>query len=486
MFTARLWKKWHGRPLHAVSEGQKQCNMEKPRPQCLFPHLEQKAQPEPQEQRAGGRSRLSRSQPSLRCTMPDSEETLDPFSKWTVTEERRTSRPLLRKQRLSKSLSAAAVLSQGKPRPAADAHVHHAEGADGSLHGEGVADATSRRPSKEAYGGYAAFKARFDKQYAQQQRISCLALNRRQRVVAETLQAARDSWEPDNRLAAAAAAEAEEIARLFRTPAAQMASCSDLARPRVMESSEEPEAPQDVRSWAEQQARVRALAEPRPLPQQPEPPPAPSRSAAEQQRHCAELSQPRAGPLEPLPGTASWREELASRAAAMVPEEVQAARALLASMRSRPRSAPRRRPSSAQAAKPDEAVSEQLAELKSMVEEVLWVVLLQVRSSSGLGAALEERLGSLLTAQVGPALRPVAKRLLGPGEGLPRRLRAEFPKLARHLGFRESEDPEPLPTLWQQEEVSVHLAKVRESRDELLSMDLTKDAILRLADLKVR
>lgn len=34
--------------------------MEKPRLQCLFPHLEQK------EQRAGGRSRLSRSQPSLR------------------------------------------------------------------------------------------------------------------------------------------------------------------------------------------------------------------------------------------------------------------------------------------------------------------------------------------------------------------------------------------------------------------------------------
>ena len=101
--------------------------------------------------------------------------------------------------------------------------------------------------------------------------------------------------------------------------------------------------------------------------------------------------------------------------------------------------------------------------------------------------------------------------------------RARFPKLARHLGFRESEerhsiladsaalqlcgdhvsvylsercreDPEPLPTLWQQEalnqstavtrlrvntasdrqEVSLHLAKVRESRDELLSMDLTK------------
>jgi len=368
------------------------------------------------------------------------------------------------------------------------------------MQGESATDTTSRRPSKETDGGYAAFKARFDKQYAQQQRISCLALNRRQRVVAETLQA-RDSWEPDNRLAAAAAAEAEEIARLFRTPAAQMASCSNLARPRVMESPEEPEeAPQDVRSWAEQQARVRALAEPRPLPQRPEPPPAPLRSAAEQQRHCAELAQPRAV-TEPLPGsTAAWREELASRAAAMVPEEVQAARALLASMRSRPRSAQRRRPSSAQAAKPDEAVSEQLAELKSMVEEVLWVVLLQVRSCpkpqnftgtgpvpSGLGAvALEERLGSLLTAQVGPALRPVAKRLLGPGEGLPRRLRAEFPKLARHLGFRESEDPEPLPTWWQQEEVSVHLAKVRESRDELLSMDLTKDAILRLADLKVR
>ncbi|CAE7527196.1 unnamed protein product [Symbiodinium natans] len=445
--------------------------------------------------------------------MPASDEALDPFSKWTVGNSGLYFTAVLAVLVASRRSDANPGMFCGNRRFRSRSPPRRCCARPGRGLQQAVPKApqetkeaclaparVQRRSSKDVApdGGYAAFKARFEKEYAQQQRASCLALSRRQRMVAETLQAVRDSWEPDSRLAAAAAAEAEEVARLFRTPAAQRASCCDLARPRVLEPTDEPEAPHDVpRSWAEQQAHARALAEPRPLPQQPEPAPVPSRSVSEQQRHCAELAQPKPRAFtESLPGSsAAWREELASRAAAMVPEEVQAARSLLATMRSRPRSAAKKRPASA--AKADEAVGEQLAELKAMVEEVLWVVLLQVRSCpkpqsctgtapSGLGAtALEERLGSLLTAQVGPALRPVAKRLLGPGQGLPRRLRAEFPKLARHLGFRESEDPEPLPTLWQQEEVSLHLAKVRESRDELLSMDLTKDAILRLADLKL-
>ncbi|CAJ1425229.1 unnamed protein product [Effrenium voratum] len=314
-----------------------------------------------------------------------------------------------------------------------------------------------------------------------------MAVSRRQRKVAETLQDSRDLFlYPDSRLAAAAAAEAEELARLFRTPKEQRASCSSLAQPRALPEAELPQEPQSIpRSWAEQQAYLRELAEPR----QPElellPERRCDRSLAEQQRRCAELAQPRI--QRGTDDVAAWRDELAFKAAALVPEEVQAARDLLEKMRCRPRSAKKVREAKA----PAPEVEEQLKELKAAVEEILWVALLQVRScpkpqTAAAAGSVEERLGALLISSVGPALRPVARRLLGPGQGLARRLRTEFPKLARHLCFREAEDLEPPQSSWQEEEVSLHLAKARECRDSLLAMDLIKDAVARLGDLEPR
>lgn len=320
-------------------------------------------------------------------------------------------------------------------------------------------------------------------------------------------------FDPSEGLAEAAAAVEAEAQSALRHRDDQIASCSSLAQPRPMpEVPRGPELPCAQRSWFEQQARAKELAEPRPV-LQPEPwelaTPAQGavRSASEQQRCCAALAQPKApSPGEEPPRTvAAWREELVGRASALVPAEVQAAQHLLDRMRARPRSAQRRvvraqsTPKEADGAEVafEEGVSESVAELRSVVEEVLWVALLQIRSCpkgpGGGGSAtcnaalltsnLEERLGNLLISTVGPSLRPVARRLLGPGQNLVRRIRAEFPKLARHLGFRDSEEMEPISTAWKAEELQVSLVSVRESRDALLAMDLTKDALTRLGEL---
>lgn len=122
--------------------------------------------------------------------------------------------------------------------------------------------------------------------------------------MAEAL-ACNSVWEP--RLAKAAEAEAEELARLLRTASEQRASCAQLARPRDAPCEEPPllPGPGPVRSWSEQRARACALAEPRRLltadGQANERPLA--RTAAEQQRNAAVLAQPR------MPKT-DWMEEL--------------------------------------------------------------------------------------------------------------------------------------------------------------------------------
>eukprot|EP00930_Biecheleria_cincta_P072093 TRINITY_DN59540_c0_g1_i1.p1 TRINITY_DN59540_c0_g1~~TRINITY_DN59540_c0_g1_i1.p1 ORF type:complete len:461 (+),score=107.97 TRINITY_DN59540_c0_g1_i1:141-1523(+) len=446
------------------------------------------------------------------------------FSKWTVNEEKRKTRP---PRRLSASSSAAALLqsqSAGSHRGGAargrtgllsncgSTCVSRGSTADSHASSTDLPDALAIEDgsvtSTKSDAGYATFKARFAKEYAQQQRVNNLAVNRRQKLVARTLEVMHD-FDPTAGLAGAAAALEAEAQSSLRHRDEQVASCSSLAQPRLMpEVPKEPEVHCAHRSWSEQQARAKELAEPRPL-LQPEPwetaTPAHGtvRSASEQQRWCAALAQPKAPPAgeEPPRTVAAWREELVARASVLVPAEVQAAQHLLDRMRSRPRSAQRRvvraqctsKAEGAEAAG-EEGVSETLAELRSVVEEVLWVALLQVRScpkgpSSGVTgnmapqtSNLEERLGSLLISTVGPALRPVARRVLGPGQNLARRIRSEFPKLARHLGFRDSEDMEPVPTAWKAEELQVSLASVRESRDTLLAMDLTKDALVRLGE----
>lgn len=413
---------------------------------------------------------------------------LDPLDSlgpgWTVTEPPRRGS---RSRRPSKSAS---LLQQAA---AANLKAQRAPSDPGAVpRSQDTSD--SQTPED---GGYSAFKARFLKEYRQQERVESMAICRRQRKVFETLQANHEVWEP--RLARAARAEAEDFFRRMRTASDQQASCALLARRRPSspgyKEAEAEELVAPARSWAEQQARASELAEPRAARREEEtsrPEPL-RRSAAEQQRHMAVLARPKMPKtewmeeMESTEGRSLWKEELMARAAALVPEEVQAARFILEKMRSRPRSAKHREApaASAGAAAPTAEVEqvEQAEQLKSAVEEVLWVALLQVRSCPKPGgAALEERLGSLLISKIGPALRPVARRLLAPGHSLPRRLRAEFPRLARHLCFRDSEDFELPPTSWKNEDLVARLNQVREVRDDLLGMDFTKDAVARLVE----
>jgi len=397
---------------------------------------------------------------------------------WTVTEaQKRPSRTISKRPRKS---STSSLLQH------AGAANLKAAPTSGEMSGSGPST------SKPADGGYADFKARFLKEYRQQERVESMSICRRQRKVFETLQANQEIWEP--RLAKAAKAEAEDFFRLMRTASEQQARCAHLSQLRVRPSlpveEEAPEMDGVVRSWAEQQAKASELAEPRvrntmeEIRRNPE---VRRTSAVEQQRHMAHLARPKLPKTDWMEdlgtskGCSLWKDELLSRAAALVPEEVQAARSLLEKMRCRPRSAKRAEAPATQATSPE--VEEQVEQLKSAVEEVLWVALLQVRSCPKPGgAALEERLGSLLISKIGPSLRPVARRLLAPGHSLPRRLRAEFPRLARHLCFRDSEDSEVPVTSWQNEDLVLHLNQVRQLRDDLLGMDFTKDAVARLID----
>lgn len=369
------------------------------------------------------------------------------------------------------------------------------------------------------------FKERFNVEFSQQQRCSNLAVSRRQRLVAETLQVVQGSWDPSaglKHVAAEVAAEAE--ARRKRTEELwqdQATNCESLARPRQVLQPETPKESGPTRSWSEQQAACDQLARPREEPSAvgwdewgSRPPTPVTRTVEEQQRRCTAMAQPRA-PIDlrqdkgedPPSLAAPWRIILSGRANAPVPNDVVAAREYLLSQLRDQREdeaaldekkatcAPSRPPRRPPTRTPEE--EELLRELRDVVEEVLWAALLAMRScpkggpsggtSSNDGAfaragavqgGLEDRVGRLLIDCVGTALRPVARRLLGPGTGLIKRIRSEFPKLAVHLGFRESEDMDPCPAIWSgADEIRARVDDVRACRDELLSLDVTKTLV---------
>merc|ERR1712048_108264 len=117
--------------------------------------------------------------------------------------------------------------------------------------------------------------------------------------------------------------------------------------------AQEERALETLRTHAEQQAHLDALARPREVQElhcnSKGEQAVPLRSIAEQRKRCHELAQPRSS-AEPV--AKPWREELEARAQALVPDEVQAAQALLTEMRKRSKvqednARPRSRPSSA-------------------------------------------------------------------------------------------------------------------------------------------
>jgi len=334
------------------------------------------------------------------------------------------------------------------------------------------------------------------------QRRANLAAPRRRRLVEETLLVVRDDYDPAAGLEEAAAAAKLEV--LSRSEDLQRDISAFLAQPRVLPEAVSPEKPPTIfRTRSEQLDYCEELSRPR-APQTPSStstgvPQVPLRSAAEQQKRCAELAHPRLAPWEIVASddeglcelNTAWRELLAARANAPCPEAVAEAKEWLASRASyfqansdgeSSASAP---PSPRQRGATEAFSDPQLLkELQEVVEELLWVVLLQLRccpkTASGAPDALEDRLCGVLLSTVSPALRTVARRVLGPGTGLVRRLRVEFPRLVLHLGFRESEDLEAVPVSWSPEDIAARAQEVRACRDRLLSTDLTKALMARI------
>lgn len=342
-------------------------------------------------------------------------------------------------------------------------------------------------------------------------RCANLAVPRRRKLVEQTMEVVRGAFDPAEGLAEAAAAAAREV--LSRTEECQREKSSSLAQPRLPSEvafEEQLNANHEklnamLRSRTEQQERCEELARPRAAPSplsaaaEGVPEQAAARSVPEQRKHCAQLAQPRlpAGDLpddcdQYRPLNAAWQSLLAARNGPS-PQGLADARAWLASRptyfgaasdlgKASATSAPSS-PKRCDSAKP---VADPVAvrELKEVVEELLWMVLLQLRCCPKPEATnskvLEERLCSLLLSSVGPALRPVARRVLGPGTGVVRRVRTEFPRLSLHLGFRDSEDSEPAPVTWSAEEISMRANEIRACRDQLLDTDLTKALMTRL------
>jgi len=364
----------------------------------------------------------------------------------------------------------------------------------------------------------------------QHQRSADLAVSRRQRLVHDTLQVVRDSFDPARGLERAARAAAAEVALAEAALAKQEALSAVLSQPHCPWKNEKRQTEDDTpseatpfRSLDEQRAACESLARHRERPKPPTMPFLPpgvepaTRTLSMQQQRCAEMAQAKL--REPLlddegngsltaVATGRWREQLLLRAAEPACEVVEAARSQLAEMvrrgasernsRSRPGSAsalgvPKAAAANVAAATLAEAVlhdSPEFLELRTVVEELLWVALLQQRSCpkasakegsrpTALGGAsagdeLAERLENLLVDAVGPALRPVARKVLAPGARLARQARVEFPRLAAHLGFRESEDMVPAPAGWTRDEVLRRTADVRACRDRVLGSELTK------------
>jgi len=323
----------------------------------------------------------------------------------------------------------------------------------------------------------------------------------------------------------AARAAAAELAAAEAALAKQAALSAVLAMPRVpwaleraSGAPEEPALGSPKRTAEEQRTACEALARPR---EREEPaPPTPTgadgvvRTASEQRRRCAELAQAKQrldmwkDDDDPAFAHGHWREMLIARASQPASEDVEEARLQLKQMIrrhveqsrgaegshcvTRPGSARRRASAGTSPKQAGDEPPVDLQELRSVVEELLWVILLQWRScpasrsaAPGAGGAastggsmargdMEERLGTLLIDSVGPTLRPFARKVLAPGTRLARQCRSQFPRLAAHLGFRESEDLGLAQSTWTAEEVEAHAAEVRACRDRVLSSDLTK------------
>jgi len=141
-----------------------------------------------------------------------------------------------------------------------------------------------------------------------------------------------------------------------------------------------------------------------------------------------------------------------------------------------------KRPNSASQAMDRKPDSPELSELRQLVEELLWVSLLALRSCSDSGDGSKKiskdmtgRLNDILLSVVLPVLQPTARFVLPSDGAIARRLQKEWPALTTCLGLRKV-----TTCSWDAEELQRRSALVRKCRDLLLAKDFTKTLAHRL------
>lgn len=294
---------------------------------------------------------------------------------------------------------------------------------------------------------------------------------------------------------------------------ASMESYSDLSHVMLDETP--------TRAVAEQRATCDVLSRPSASPQAEELTAenvVAHRSVAQQRSYCCRLAQKprpeaasRSSPRAPLPQVthASQRRSIerlaeARQTAAPRPGDLSDVESDLAVLRNRKRPGffltagnlspfvtPRRqrvhsrRPKSAPRklnveVEPD---NQEMVELRQVIEELLWVSLLTLRSCpcgdvKTMSQGMTSRLNGIILDVIRPVLQPMARFVLPQGSAIVRRLQKEWPELTTHLRLHMA-----AKCKWNSDEIHRRIALVRECRDFLLAKDFTKSLAHRLEKL---
>jgi len=231
----------------------------------------------------------------------------------------------------------------------------------------------------------------------------------------------------------------------------QRAMCNALSRPRNASLAEEFTAEPVVRlrSWEEQHSHCTRLAQ-KPQAKATSSKPSsrlPEISIALQRRSIERLSEVRRAPLPCAFDLSDVDRDLAQLRGRRQPVSISAAGSLTppVSPRShhahikRPHSS--KRPHSASKATDAERSSPELFELRKVVEELLWVSLLTLRSCSAgdcktMSKDVATRLNGIILDVIVPVLQPMARFVVPSGSAITKRLQKEWPELISHLRLR--------------------------------------------------
>jgi hypothetical protein len=392
-------------------------------------------------------------------------EAVDPFALWSITNSSKPSKPCVAQTRKVQ-------------RAASMPHFHCSKDGmtEASQSGLGATKMGHQQPKRQPHSASAGFL------HGQQQKDKSteLAMPKRQRRVCETLASLESYSNYYSDLSHVTLDEAPT-----RAFAEQRAMCDALSRPRAPSQADELAAEPVValRTATEQRSYCSRLShKPPPTMDSTSSMPRPDVNVASQRRSIERLT-----------------ENVVRRTASHCPSDLSDVDRMLSQLRGRKRlpqmnltpdsprhqHAPLRRPKSGKriANLETESNNPELSELRNVVEELLWVSLLTLRSCPGgeaktMSKDMTSRLNGIILDVIVPVLQPMARFVLPSGSAIVKRLQNEWPELTSRLRLHAA-----AKCAWDSQELRKRSALVRECRDLLLAKEFTKTLAHRLDKL---